>query len=131
MDKNKNFYDWNKVKQLANYLKYNSNDVYNIIKNYYYHKHPAYLTFIALGLIKKNLTKIKLEVSIKPEINKNLKKINVVKKEKIEKSPFILNVPTKNHSRLVYWCNPFEPINKGKLGTTQGWRKEEKFPQYY
>ena len=37
----------------------------------------------------------------------------------------------KDYSRLVYWCNPFEPINKGKLGTTQGWRKEEKFPQYY
>ena len=32
---------------------------------------------------------------------------------------------------LVYRCNPFEPINKGKLGTTQGWRKKEKFPQYY
>jgi len=28
-------------------------------------------------------------------------------------------------------CNPFEPINKGKLGTTQGWRKEERFKQYY
>jgi hypothetical protein len=25
----------------------------------------------------------------------------------------------------------FEPINKGKLGTTQGWRKEERFKQYY
>ena len=33
----------------------------------------------------------------------------------------------KDYSRLVYWCNPFEPINKGKLGTTQGWRKEERF----
>jgi len=93
-----------------------------------------------IAILKKLLKQVKLEikqeqikseVSIKPEINKNLKKINVVKKEKIEKSPFILNVPTKNHSRLVYWCNPFEPINKGKLGTTQGWRKEEKFPQYY
>ena len=37
----------------------------------------------------------------------------------------------KDYSRLVYWCNPFEPINKGKLGTTQGWRKEEKFEKYY
>jgi len=37
----------------------------------------------------------------------------------------------KDYSRLVYWCNPFEPINKGKLGTTQGWRKEEKFQKYY
>jgi hypothetical protein len=37
----------------------------------------------------------------------------------------------KDYSRLVYWCNPFEPINKGKLGTTQGWRKEERFKKYY
>jgi hypothetical protein len=37
----------------------------------------------------------------------------------------------KDYSRLVYWCNPFEPINKGKLGTTQGWRKEVRFKQYY
>ena len=37
----------------------------------------------------------------------------------------------KVYSPLVYWCNPFEPINKGKLGTTQGWRKEERFKQYY
>ena len=65
MDKNKNFYDWDKVKQLADYLKYNSNDVYNIIKNYYYHKHPTYLTFIVLGLIKKNLIKIKLDKEIR------------------------------------------------------------------
>lgn len=27
--------------------------------------------------------------------------------------------------------NAFEPINKGKLGTTQGWRKEERFKKYY
>ena len=37
----------------------------------------------------------------------------------------------KDYSRLVYWCNAFEPINKGKLGTTQGWRKEESFKKYY
>ena len=37
----------------------------------------------------------------------------------------------KDYSRYVYWCNPFEPINKRKLGTTQGWRKEEKFQKYY
>ena len=37
----------------------------------------------------------------------------------------------KDCSRLVYWCNAFEPINKGKLGTTQGWRKEESFKKYY
>jgi hypothetical protein len=36
-----------------------------------------------------------------------------------------------DYSRHVYWCNPFEPINKGKLGTTQGWRIEKPVKQYY
>ncbi len=27
----------------------------------------------------------------------------------------------KDISRLVYWCNPSEFINKGKLGSTQNW----------
>ena len=57
-----------------------------------------------------------------------VKKVEVKKKE-----PFIFKTerPRVDYSRYVYWCNPFEPINKGKLGTTQGWRKEKKFPVYY
>ena len=60
---------------------------------------------------------------------------SVVKKPK-EKSKDLFVFKTaepyrKDYSRYVYWCNPFEPINKGKLGITQGWRKEEKFPKYY
>jgi hypothetical protein len=75
---------------------------------------------------------IVLEKEIVPEtkvIEEQLvKKVEVKKKE-----PFIFKTEPyrKDYSRYVYWCNPFEPINKGKLGTTQGWRKEEKFPQYY
>jgi len=52
--------DWKKVLKLAKELKYNPNDVYNIVWGHYYHKHPNYLTFIVLGLIKKNLTTIEL-----------------------------------------------------------------------
>ena len=37
----------------------------------------------------------------------------------------------KDYNRLFYWCNPFEPINNGKLGTTQGWSKEERFKRDY
>jgi hypothetical protein len=77
--------------------------------------------------------KIVLEKEIVPEIKvveeQLVKKVEVKKKE-----PFVFKTAEpyrKDCSRLVYWCNPFEPINKGKLGTTQGWRKEEKFPQYY
>ena len=59
---------------------------------------------------------------------------NVVKKaDQKVKDPFIFKTEPyrRDYSRLVYWCNPFEPINKGKLGTTQGWRKEESFKKYY
>jgi hypothetical protein len=72
----------------------------------------------------------KVEDSVVPIINEE----TVVKKPKEKtKEFFVFNTEPyrKDYSRLVYWCNPFEPINKGKLGTTQGWRKEEKFPEYY
>jgi hypothetical protein len=53
-------------------------------------------------------------------------------KEKTKELFFKIAEPyRKDYSRLVYWCDPFEPINKGKLGTTQGWRKEQTFKQYY
>ena len=73
----------------------------------------------------------KVEETVVPEIIEE----SVVKKPK-EKSKDLFVFKTaepyrKDYSRYVYWCNPFEPINKGKLGTTQGWRKEEKFPKYY
>ena len=58
----------------------------------------------------------------------------IVKKEEPKaKDPIIFKTEPyrRDTSRLVYWCNPFEPINKGKLGSTQGWRKEKKFPVYY
>ena len=76
--------------------------------------------------------KIILEKEIIPETKvieeQFIKKVEVKKKE-----PFIFKTEPyrKDYSRLIYWCNPFEPINKGKLGTTQGWRKKEKFPVYY
>ena len=37
----------------------------------------------------------------------------------------------RDTSRLVYWCNPFEPINKGKLGSTQNWRINKLERSYY
>lgn len=72
----------------------------------------------------------KVEDSVVPIINEE----TVVKKPKEKTKEFFVFKTEpygKDYSRLVYWCNPFEPINKGKLGTTQGWRKEEKFPEYY
>ena len=37
----------------------------------------------------------------------------------------------RDTSRLVYWCNPFESINKGKLGSTQNWRINKPEKSYY
>ena len=73
----------------------------------------------------------KVEETVVPAIIEE----SVVKKPKEKtKDLFVFKTAEpyrKDYSRLVYWCNPFEPINKGKLGTTQGWRKEEKFQKYY
>ena len=76
--------------------------------------------------------KIVLEKEIIPETKvieeQFVKKVEVKKKE-----PFIFKTEPyrKDYSRYVYWCNPFDPINKGKLGSSQSWRNEKKFPVYY
>lgn len=58
----------------------------------------------------------------------------IVKKEEPKaKDPIIFKTEPyrRDTSRLVYWCNPFEPINKGKLGSTQNWRINEPQRSYY
>ena len=74
-----------------------------------------------------------IEKEIVPEVNKVVEEKSVQKVEVKKKEPFIFKTerPRVDYSRYVYWCNPYEPINKGKLGSTQGWRKEKKFPVYY
>ncbi len=39
--------------------------------------------------------------------------------------------PLKDWSIYGGWVNAYEPVNKGRLGSTQEWKKEEKFPTYY
>ena len=39
--------------------------------------------------------------------------------------------PRINWSIYGGWVNAYEPVNKGRLGSTQEWRKEERFPTYY
>ena len=77
--------------------------------------------------------KIVLKKEIVPEIKvveeQLVKKVEVKKKE-----PFVFKTAEpyrKDYSGLVYWCNPHEPINKGKLGSSQSWRKKETFKGYY
>ena len=58
----------------------------------------------------------------------------IVKKEEPKaKDPIIFKTEPyrRDTSRLVYWCNPFEPINKGKLGSTQNWRINKLEMSYY
>ncbi len=58
----------------------------------------------------------------------------IVKKEEPKaKDPIIFKKEPyrRDTSRLVYWCNPFEPINKGKLGSTQNWRINKPERSYY
>lgn len=56
----------------------------------------------------------------------------VKKAEPKVKDPFIFRTEPcrKDYSRLVYWCNPFEPINRGKLGSTQQWRTDKPVRSY-
>ena len=39
--------------------------------------------------------------------------------------------PKKDWSIYGGWVNPFEPINKGRLGSTQEWRIEKPKRHYY
>jgi len=57
----------------------------------------------------------------------------VKKAEPKVKDPFIFKTEPyrKDSSRLVYWCNAFEPINRGKLASSQGWKREKTERRYY
>ena len=39
--------------------------------------------------------------------------------------------PQKDWSIYGGWVNAHEPVNKGRLGSTQEWRKEKPYPVYY
>ena len=80
-------------------------------------------------IIKPN----RFENEIIPETNKVVEEQFIKKVEVKKKEPFVFKTERSrvDYSRYVYWCNPFEPINKGKLGTTQGWRIEKPVKQYY
>ena len=64
------------------------------------------------------------EVERKAELEKAREK---QKKE----SKFNFVKPRINWSIYGGWVNAYEPVNRGKLGSTQEWRKEKPFPIYY
>lgn len=53
-------------------------------------------------------------------------------REKLKKTEVKFNFvkPKKDWSIYGGWVNPHEPINKGKLGSSQSWREEKK-PRFY
>ena len=54
-------------------------------------------------------------------------------REKLKKKEIKFNfiAPKKDWSIYGGWVNPFEPINKGRLGSTQEWRIEKPKKHYY
>ena len=67
----------------------------------------------------------KREAERKAELDKAREKL----KKKEVKFNFV--APRKDWSIYGGWVNAYEPVNKGRLGSTQEWKKEEKFPTYY
>jgi len=54
-------------------------------------------------------------------------------REKLKKKEVKFNFisPRKDWSIYGGWVNAHEPVNKGRLGSTQEWRKEKPYPVYY
>jgi hypothetical protein len=54
-------------------------------------------------------------------------------RENLKKKDFKFNfsVPKKDWSIYGGWVNPYEPINKGRLGSSQEWRIEKRNKYYY
>jgi hypothetical protein len=54
-------------------------------------------------------------------------------REKLKKKEVKFNfiTPRKNWSIYGGWVNAHEPVNKGRLGSTQEWKKEKSYRTYY
>ena len=54
-------------------------------------------------------------------------------REKLKKKEVKFNFITPRKDWSIYggWVNAHEPVNKGRLGSTQEWRKEKPYPKYY
>jgi hypothetical protein len=54
-------------------------------------------------------------------------------REKLKKKEIKFNFTKSKKDWSIYggWVNPFDPINKGRLGSTQEWRVEKPKKHYY
>jgi hypothetical protein len=86
------------------------------------------IIFIVLALtsnVYANAYQKKREVEREAQLEKEREKL---KKKEIK---FNFTAPKKDWSIYGGWVNPFEPINKGRLGSTQEWRIEKPKKHYY
>ena len=60
----------------------------------------------------------------------NKKREQQLEVERLKKG-FGRPVSTYRESKYIYRCNPHEPINKGRLGSSQLWRQDKKKYEYY
>jgi hypothetical protein len=82
---------------------------------------------------KPKVLRVEDEIVSEKIINDVLPKAEKIKKEEKPKE-IVFNQPKRNsidHSKYVYWCNPFTSINVGKLGSSQAWRIEKPPKSYY
>ncbi len=54
-----------------------------------------------------------------------------VREKQKKEAKFNFVKPRINWSIYGGWVNAYEPVNKGKLGSTQEWKKEKSYPVYY
>jgi hypothetical protein len=57
--------------------------------------------------------------------------LEMARKKQKEEIKFNFVKPRINWSIYGGWVNAYEPVNKGKLGSTQEWRKKKSYPEYY
>jgi hypothetical protein len=76
-----------------------------------------------------NVLQQKVRISLtKILVEKSQKEREKLKKKEIK---FNFTTPKKDWSIYGGWVNPFEPINKGRLGSTKEWRIEKPKRHYY
>ncbi|NCU55081.1 MAG: hypothetical protein EBW57_03510 [Candidatus Fonsibacter ubiquis] len=81
-------------------------------------ENPAlYKSITGKTLASETSNKAELEKA-RAQLKKNEVKINFVR-------------PQKDWSKYGGWVNAYEPVNKGRLGSTQEWKKEKPYPKYY
>jgi hypothetical protein len=94
-------------------------------------------TVIEFSEVKEEVKKIDTSYD---ELDAYQKKRDAERKAELEKAraelkkkevKFNFVKPEKDWSIYGSWVNAYEPVNKGKLGSTQEWKKEKSYRTYY